>query len=107
MSHEDMQLEPQLQFRDTPPLASKEESTQVLPLQSILKEPKYSKNVTFSESLSKSLSESPQEQTDENASTSSQTDLPKTRTDKAQENLLKCHLQYGYMPFGILVQAAH
>ena len=102
MSHEDMQPEPQLHFCDTSPLASDEEPTQVQPLQSILKEPKYTKNVTFGESLS----ESPQDQTDENTSTPSQQDLPKTPPDKAQENLLKCHLQYGHMPFGILVQAA-
>ena len=101
MSCKDMQPEPQLQFRHTSPPASDEEPTQVQPLQSILKEPKYTKNITFGKSLSKS----PQDQTDENTSTPSQQDLPKTPTDKAQENLLKCHLQYGHMPFGILVQA--
>ena len=29
-----------------------------------------------------------------------------TPEDKAQQNLMKCHLQYGHMPFGILIQAA-
>ena len=54
MSREDMQPEPQLQFRDTSPLASDEEPSQVQPLQSILKEPKYSKSVSFNESLKES-----------------------------------------------------
>ena len=99
MSPKDMQPGPQVQFRNTPSLASNEEPTQVQPLQSILKEPMYSKNVTFGESLSKS----PQEQTNKNMSTPSQLDLPKTPTDKAQENLPKCHLQYGHMTFSILV----
>ena len=50
MSCEDMQPEPQLQFHDTSPPASDEEPSQVQPLQSILKEPKYSKSVSFNES---------------------------------------------------------
>ena len=49
---------------------------------------------------------STQEQTEEDISTPNKQDTTKTPTEKAQQNLLKCHLQYGHMPFGILVQAA-
>ena len=46
------------------------------------------------------------EQVEQDLSAPSKQDTIKTPTDKAQQNLLKCHLQYGHMPFGILVQAA-
>ena len=81
MSCEDMQLEPQLQFCNTSPPASDEEPSQVQPLQSILKEPKYSKSVSFDESPK----ESTREQTEDDAGTSSQQDILKTPTDKTQE----------------------
>ena len=78
MSREDMQPEPQLQFCDTSLLASDEEPSQLQPLQSILKEPKYTKSITFSESLSKP----PKEQTTNYKSTPPQQDIPKTPKDK-------------------------
>ena len=102
MSRKSMLPELQLQHRDTSPPASDEEQPQVQPLQSILKEPKYSKSVSFDESPT----ESTQEQTKDDSSAPNNKDTMKTPTDKAQQNLLKCHLQCGHMPVGILVQAA-
>ena len=102
MSCKSMQPEPQLQYCDTSPLVSDEEQPQVQPLQPILKEPKYSRSVSFD----KSPTESTQEQTEDDSSTPNEKDTTKTPTEKAQPNLLKCHLQYGLMSFGILVQAA-
>ena len=75
-----------MQFHNTSPLASDKEPSQVQPLQSILKGTKvHKKHVTFGKSLSKT----PQEQTTNDAGTSSQQDIPKTPTDKAQEKLIK------------------
>ena len=79
MSRESMQPEPQLQHRDASQLASDKEQPQVQPLQSILKEPKYSKSASFNESPM----ESTQEQTEDDSSTPNNKDTMKTPTEKA------------------------
>ena len=58
----------------------------VQPLQSILKEPKYTKSITFRR-IFEQISSGPERPM--NTSTPSQQDLPKIPTGKAQENLLQ------------------